>query len=47
MGIHHGNRAFLGSVPGSTPAEHYELHVWLWRNNPLGMFAPYNPKVSC
>ena len=28
-------------------AEHYELHVCLWRNNPLGMFAPYNPKVSC
>lgn len=28
-------------------AEHYELHVWLWRHNPLGMFAPYNPKVSC
>ncbi len=28
-------------------AEHYELHVWLWRNNPSGMFAPYNPKVSC
>lgn len=28
-------------------ADHYELHVWLWRNNPLGMFAPWNPKVSC
>ena len=113
MGIHHGNFALLGIVPGAVPptgtdaeidllrpevllyepqadgtrklvgveyvvyraawdavnsepptllgvpfderfgsnthghAEHYELHVWLWRNNPLGMFAPYNPKVSC
>jgi hypothetical protein len=28
-------------------ADHYELHIWLWRNNPLGMFAPWNPKVSC
>ena len=28
-------------------ADHYELHVWLWRNNPQGMFAPWNPKVSC
>lgn len=113
MGIHHGNFALLGVVPGANPptgtdptidllrpevllyepqpdgtrrlvgieyvvyraawdavhddpptllgipfderfgsnthghAEHYELHVWLWRHNPLGMFAPYNPKVSC
>ena len=28
-------------------ADHYELHVWLWRHNPLGMFAPWNPKVGC
>ena len=27
--------------------DHYELHVWLWRHNPLGLFAPWNPKVSC
>ena len=26
---------------------HYELHVWLWTNNPLGMFAHSNPTVSC
>ncbi|MDX1578074.1 MAG: hypothetical protein R3266_06300 [Gemmatimonadota bacterium] len=23
------------------------LHVWLWRHNPSGMFADWNPKVSC
>jgi len=28
-------------------SDHYELHLWLWRSNPLGMFSPYNPKVSC
>jgi hypothetical protein len=27
--------------------DHYELHVWIWRNNPMGMFEPWNPKVSC
>jgi hypothetical protein len=25
----------------------YKLHIWLWRNNPRGMFADWNPKVSC
>ncbi len=25
----------------------WTLHVWLWRNNPAGMFAEYNPNVSC
>lgn len=27
--------------------DHYELHVWLWRHNPEGMFAQWNPEVSC
>ena len=25
----------------------YELHVWAWRDNPLGMFVDWNPAVSC
>jgi len=25
----------------------YALHVWLWRNNPSGMFFDWNPNVSC
>lgn len=25
----------------------WALHVWLWRHNPNGMFADWNPKVSC
>lgn len=26
---------------------HYDLHVWLYRENPSGMFASFNPKVTC
>jgi hypothetical protein len=26
---------------------HYDRHIWLYRENPNGVFAPYNPKVSC
>lgn len=25
----------------------WALHLWIWRNNPLGMFSDWNPKVSC
>lgn len=25
----------------------YQLHLWLWRPNPSGMFDDWNPKVSC
>ncbi len=25
----------------------YELHVWAWQSNPNGMFADFNPQVSC
>jgi len=30
---------------GSPPV--YELHVWAWKQNPNGMFADWNPRVSC
>ena len=26
---------------------HYDRHVWLYRDNPRGMFAQYNPKATC
>ncbi len=26
---------------------HYELHAWVFRNNPAGMHAQFNPTVSC
>lgn len=25
----------------------WALHVWVWKQNPSGMFADYNPRVSC
>ncbi len=25
----------------------YELHVWAWQPNPLGMFNEWNPRVHC
>lgn len=31
----------------SVPSLHiWALHAWIWRPNPLGMFANYNPRVS-
>lgn len=29
------------------PGAFYTLHVWIWKHNPSGMFAPFNPRVSC
>jgi hypothetical protein len=26
---------------------HYDRHVWLYRENPRGIFAQYNPKATC
>lgn len=26
---------------------HYELHLWLFRDNPNGMYSEFNPRVSC
>jgi len=26
---------------------HYDLHVWLWKQNPAGLFSPTNPLVKC
>ena len=25
----------------------YALHAWVWKDNPGGMFASWNPRVSC
>jgi len=36
-------------MPGHHPGMpvHYDLHVWLWQDNPMGMFALFNPTVTC
>jgi hypothetical protein len=25
----------------------WELHAWVWRHNPNGLFDDWNPRVSC
>jgi hypothetical protein len=42
-------RAFDGPMLGHSPGMpiHYDLHVWLWRHNPTGVFSPWNPDVTC
>ena len=42
-------RQFDGPMAGHEPGmpEHYDLHVWLWQANPAGMFAAWNPSLSC
>lgn len=46
------NQAFDGPMEGHHPVQpkslhHYDLHVWLWKDNPAGLFAPTNPNVKC
>jgi len=38
-------QTFIRGTHGIPP--HYELHVWLWADNPLGMFSNWNPSISC
>lgn len=33
-------------VPPPGPA-FYLAHAWIWKNNPAGMFADWNPEVTC
>jgi hypothetical protein len=35
----------VGGTP--VPAPHWSLHVWLHKENPSGLFTPFNPAVSC
>ena len=43
---------FQGPMEGHEPLipqgfHHYDLHAWLFKDNPLGMFTPTNPNVTC
>lgn len=29
------------------PFRNYQLHVWAWKHNPMGIFIPFNPNVKC
>lgn len=42
-------QTFDGPMPGHSPTMpwHWDFHVWIWANNPNGMFAQWNPSISC
>ncbi|WP_270938399.1 hypothetical protein [Falsiroseomonas oryzae] len=45
-------RPFDGPMAGHEPLmptelHHYDLHVWLWKENPAGLFNATNPNVGC
>jgi hypothetical protein len=45
-------KALEGPMEGHEPLlpvslHHWDLHVWLWKNNPSGLFSPTNPSVAC
>ncbi len=42
----------MGPMEGHEPImpaalHHWDLHVWLWKDNPNGMFSPTNSAVHC
>jgi hypothetical protein len=42
-------RPFDGPMAGHAPGMpiHYDIHVWLWKRNPDGLFTVANPTISC
>jgi hypothetical protein len=51
---HNSPPSLFGHEFNSTPAgnrfalpPYYSLHVWLYKHNPAGTFAPWNPDVTC
>ncbi|MQA24187.1 MAG: hypothetical protein GEU94_01675 [Micromonosporaceae bacterium] len=50
-----GDRPTLFNQPFQGPMEeheagmgiHYDLHAWVWSDNPNGTFAQWNPAISC
>jgi hypothetical protein len=51
---HSSPPSLFGQTFNFTPAPNryglpafYSLHAWIWKNNPAGMFAMWNPDVSC
>lgn len=45
-------KALEGPMEGHAPLmptalHHYDLHVWLWKHNPAGVFSPTNPALKC
>lgn len=44
-----GKYPFDGPMAGHEEGQpvHYDLHVWLYKHNPSGQLAPFNPDVHC
>jgi hypothetical protein len=42
-------QTFDGPMEGHTPTMpwHYDLHIWVAEANPSGVFAQFNPAISC
>ncbi|MGQ0741898.1 MAG: hypothetical protein ACT4OG_06345 [Alphaproteobacteria bacterium] len=45
-------QSFWGPMEGHYPLQpvalhHFDLHVWLWKHNPNGLFSATNPDVKC
>jgi hypothetical protein len=40
---------FDGPMPGHEPGMpvHFDLHAWVWKHNPEGVFFGWNPRVTC
>ncbi|MQA24188.1 MAG: hypothetical protein GEU94_01680 [Micromonosporaceae bacterium] len=43
------DRPFDGPMEGHEEGmpRHYDLHAWIWSENPSGTFAQWNPAISC
>lgn len=43
-----GKRLSLVMAPNTYELpDFYEIHAWIWKKNPNGLFADWNPRVSC
>jgi hypothetical protein len=43
-----GKRLSLVTAPNAYDLpDFYEIHLWLWKKNPSGLFKDWNPRVSC
>lgn len=42
-------QTFDGPMPGHVPGMpwHWDLHAWIWAQNPTGIFSQWNPAISC
>jgi hypothetical protein len=52
--VYNGNEYYYMHDNPATPADeahgfepHYELHFWLYKDNPAGLFAQFNTNVTC